>query len=283
MEDKSKACWWCNNKADSREHIFKKSDLKRIYGNSSFSHQSAPIIDDGTMQRKIQSINSKFVKWGTNLCSICNNSRSSRFDRTYDEFVTKIQSFFIQIMRDEYIDLRLIFGDEWKRKFKDLIKYYTKHIGCRLSNHELGVTKNIIDFLNDIDDLNDIAFTFEIRPMNKIVADASNDLLNGNYEVLNVGLFHAIKENEFEEKSVIAFFSWLTTGWISFNYLVQPGVSQNEISNLRNSKLFFDIGPIVNLEQLNHLPNIAEKIAYVEDYGRTENSQELQTYYSKIK
>jgi hypothetical protein len=283
MKDESKTCWWCENEADSREHIFKKSDLKRIYGNTSYTHEFAPIIDDGINQRKVQGPNSRFVKWQANLCSNCNNAKSSSFDKAYDEFIKNVQPFFIEIMNNKFIDLQLIFGDEWEIKFKNLLKYYTKHIGCRLSNHELGTTKNIIDFLDNEDKLKDIAFTFEVRPMNKLAAEVSNEMFNDNYEVLNAGLFHAMEKNEYGKKSAAALFSWLTTGWISFNYLIQDRVAPYGMNNLRNSILQFDIGPIINPEELDNFSNIADKISYLEDFGRVGNSNELQIYYAKIK
>jgi hypothetical protein len=283
MKIKNKSCWWCDNKADSREHIFKKSDLKRIFGNRSYTHNSAPIIDDGIKLRKVQSPDSRFVKWQANLCSNCNNARSSPFDKAYDEFIEKIQPFFFQIMRDKHIDLRLIFGDEWEAKYKNLLKYYIKHIGCRLSNHELGATKNIVDFLNNDDKLRDVAYSFEIRPMNNIAAQVSNDMFNDNYEVLNVGLFHAMEKDEFGKKSAIALFSWLTTGWISFNYLIQNKIAQKGAEDIKNSILHFEIGPTFDPEQFSHLPNIAEKISFIDNFGRIGNAEELASYYSKIK
>ncbi|MCO6491692.1 MAG: hypothetical protein J5I98_24965 [Phaeodactylibacter sp.] len=283
MKKNSNKCWWCKNKADSREHIFKRSDLKRIFGNSSYDKITGPIIDDGIRQRKVQGTNSRFVKWKANLCSDCNNARSSSFDKAYDEFIQNIQPFFLQVMKDKCLDLRLIFGEDWSDKYKKLIKYYAKHIGCRLSNHELGVTENIIDFLNDTDKLRDIAFTFEIRPMNQIAALTSNEMFDDNYEVLNAGLFHAMEKNEGENQSAIALFSWLTTGWLSFNYIVQENIVPSGTRKIKSPILRFEIGPIIGPEQFEHLPNIAEKISFIEDFGRTGNRQELAGYYSRIK
>lgn len=282
MKSNKKICWWCKGKADSREHIFKKSDLKRVFGSSLNSKTSSQIIDDGLKQQRVQGPNSKFVKWEANLCSNCNNSRSSSFDRSYDEFIKNMQPFFIQIMKDKYIDLRLIFEEEWKCKFNELLKYYIKHISCRLSHHTLEVPKNIIDFLNDSDCLRDIVVQFEMRPMNKIAAETSNSMFNDTFEVLRVGLFNAVEKDLNGKKSAISFFSWLTTGWISVNYVIQEKIYPDGFNSLENPIMPLDIGSVVFPEAFEHLSNIVEKISFLDEFGRAGNSQSLQKYYSKI-
>jgi hypothetical protein len=282
MKNQNKDCWWCKSKADSREHIFKKSDLKRTFRKSVNSKKSYQIIDNGLKQHRAQGPNSKFVKWEANLCSSCNNSRSSSFDKSYDEFIENMQPYFIQIMKDKYIDLSLVFGNEWKVKFSNLLKYYVKHISCRLSHHILDVPKNIIDFLNGDDSLRDIIFNFEVRPMNKIAAETSNEMFNDSFEVLRVGLFNAAEKEENGKQSAFSFFSWLSTGWISVNYVIQNDFSPNGFNHLENSIFPLNIGPIVLPEEFEYLPNIAEKISFLDEYERRGNNQNLQKYYSRI-
>lgn len=282
MKNRQKDCWWCKEKGDSREHLFKKSDLKRVFSSSNNPKTSFQIIDDGVKQQRVQGPNSKFVKWEANLCANCNNSRSSSFDNAYDEFIKNIQPFFIQAMKNEYIDLRLVFGKEWKPKFNRLLKYYVKHISCRLSHHLLDIPKNLIDFLNGDDSLRDIVFQFEVRPMNKMVAETSNSMFNGSFEVLRVGLLNAIEKGIDEEKVTIGFFSWLTTGWITVNYITQNNVSTIGFNALENPILPLSIGPIIPPELFEHLPNIAEKTSFLDEYERTGNSKKLHKYYVRI-
>lgn len=282
MEGHKKNCWWCKDKANSREHIFKKSDLKRVFGSTLNPPTSSQIIEDGIRQRRVQGPDSRFVKWEANLCSKCNNSKSSPFDRAYDEFVKNMQPLFTQTMRDKSIDLRLIFGEDWKYRFNELLKYYVKHIACRLSHHLLEVPQNIIDFLNDFDRLRDIIFQFEVRPMNKIVAETSNSMFNNQFEVLRVGLLSGVENNINGNKSTTSYFSWLTTGWISVGYVIQDNIYPDGFNSLENSIIPLEIGPIVSSVKYKHLPNIAEKTSFLDDFGRTGNSLSLQKYYCKL-
>ena len=90
---KDSKCWWCGAEANSREHAIKKTDIKRVYGNPPYSNQNQPFVASGPNKRfKVQEPNSKKVKFNLNLCSECNNSRSSSFDRAYDKFVVNVLS-----------------------------------------------------------------------------------------------------------------------------------------------------------------------------------------------
>lgn len=275
-------CWWCGNLADSGEHIFKKSDLKRIFGPPLYPADFEMFIDDGINSKKVRGPKSKLVKWKANLCENCNNARSSPFDLAYTKFINKIQPYFIQIQRDKFLDLRTIFGDDWQSEFTNVIKYYIKHIGCRLSHEDLGVPKNLINFLNGNDHLKDVVFNVEIRPSNKIAADVSNEMFNHNYEVLRVGRFNAIEIEDNGDKFAIGFFSWLTTNWVSLNYIIQPGISESGFDKLASPILPVLIAPMIMSEQFEHLPNIAEKVTFLEELGRMGDEETLQKYYSSI-
>lgn len=84
-------CWWCEKRsADSKEHKFKASDLRRAM----FKSDPAAIVwmnDMGT-RRDVKgrpAINRdryKVLKFEPSLCKKCNNEHSQPFDLAYDQF-----------------------------------------------------------------------------------------------------------------------------------------------------------------------------------------------------
>ena len=73
-------CWICGLLiADSAEHTIKKSDLKSQFGNVA---QGAPLYLNSSnfKNKRIQSIDSVYVKASNSICTNCNNFKSQPFD-----------------------------------------------------------------------------------------------------------------------------------------------------------------------------------------------------------
>jgi hypothetical protein len=101
-------CWWCGSKADSREHIFKKTDIRRAYGDPPYDPAVMPLIKHGESMKYVQGPDSKHLKFRANLCHKCNTARSSDFDRAYDVFIEGAPAQILQIVRANQIDLNTI-------------------------------------------------------------------------------------------------------------------------------------------------------------------------------
>lgn len=85
-------CWWCESSDLSREHKYKKSDIKREYFSDQEIHDRVKInlvsIKDLSEKGKaVQGPNSNAIKFEANICKNCNNSRSQSFDFSYDKFI----------------------------------------------------------------------------------------------------------------------------------------------------------------------------------------------------
>ena len=63
-------CWWCGNTADSREHKYKSSDIKREFGKHSYKGNKAVkrIFDELDRGDNVQGANSNFLKFGFTIC-----------------------------------------------------------------------------------------------------------------------------------------------------------------------------------------------------------------------
>ena len=281
---KATFCWWCGNPADSREHIFKKTDLKRVYKNAFSNKDALPLFTNGPNKIfKVQGPDSQAVKFRANLCKGCNNARSSSFDRAYDSFMTKISPLFEEILIKKEIDLKLVYGNSWEKEYINLIKYYVKHIGCRLANESTQVPNNLLKFLNDEDELKDVKLQFEVRPLNKVVAQISLDM-GVSFEVLKVGNLHTVNVVRDNVQLFISYLSWITTGWLSVNYLVEPDVNYLNITTSDSSnKLSVKVANFELPPGFDDQKNIYEKTNLIEEYDRSRSSEALRKFYFRIK
>jgi hypothetical protein len=76
-----KNCWICGNVADSEEHKFKASDLKRFHGKK----MDAYYVSGEAI--KIDSYKDKVLKFPKVICINCNNTLTGPHDDAYDKFV----------------------------------------------------------------------------------------------------------------------------------------------------------------------------------------------------
>lgn len=156
-------CWWCGNAADSGEHKYKKADLVREFGKGPYKGANELVRGIAGQLRKIQGPNSKEAKFENTLCQICNNERSQPFDTTYDEFSEYIRLNEQKIIAARQFKFSDIFGVDWKDCRLDLLRYYVKHICCRLSTARIFVRQEVIDFLNGAQGLKFLKLNLEIR------------------------------------------------------------------------------------------------------------------------
>ncbi len=163
-----------------------------------------------------------------------------------------------------------------------MLKYYVKHIGCRLSHDGINVPKNLINYLDDKEDLLDIKVQFEIRPLNYIWAQTHSDgnFQPNTFEILKVGQAKVAWLNTTE---VAFYLSWLTTGWVSVNYIVEKDININSHKgSINNTKLLFGIGPI--LPPINFFNStMLEKIDIIEETDRISTNDICNKFYTRVR
>lgn len=145
-------CWWCSAPATSREHKFKRSDLVRDYGKGPFTRDGGLISSSGDSSARIQGPNSKLVKFDPVMCEDCNNARSQPLDRAYDALIEFVWSHEEDILENGGFDLRDVFGSAWRAQSNDALRYYVKHICCRLAEclpqGRVSVEESVFGFLD---------------------------------------------------------------------------------------------------------------------------------------
>ncbi len=142
-------CWWCGKKADSREHKYKKTDIIREFGKGPFQKELLRISGSRIGNGKyVQGPNSNHLKYSSIICSSCNNDNSQQFDFSYTRLMDFLKANEEVIFQTRAFDLFEIFGENWKDEAENVIKYLIKHIGCRLAESNIEVSRDIVNYLN---------------------------------------------------------------------------------------------------------------------------------------
>ncbi|CAG1772029.1 hypothetical protein BAC3_02273 [uncultured bacterium] len=140
MNQNINICWICRNTiADSAEHIFKKSDITRAYGNGSYKGNFAPVHVKNGVITNVQGANSSTLKYKKSICHSCNTTVTQPFDRAYDTFIKWVLENESKILKRRFIDFYEVFGENFETSQRNLYKYFAKSFGCRLvsAGHEI--------------------------------------------------------------------------------------------------------------------------------------------------
>jgi hypothetical protein len=208
-------CWICGNNADSQEHKFKASDLRRLYGKNYANRDMHYHLDEE--ETKIESFKSKELLFPKVICTLCNGTRTQPHDEAYDKFVKYVEGNFEILLQSQLIDLENIYGKNWITEKANLLRYVAKHAGCKivtgdkiydladLSNFILGEsnTKELkVHFV-----LNEGMYQF-IKQVN--TTDNYGHIFNGATKCFQVGIYDA-------------FGGWISYQWISIIWVVSKG------------------------------------------------------------
>lgn len=127
-------CWWCGGPADSREHRYKRSDLVREHGTGGYTGDAtlSRISDSRSVAR---SSRSDTLKFPSSMCQPCNNARSQPFDDAYDAFIKHLWVNEASVLTDKQLDLGALWGSNHAARADDVLRYFAKHICCRVAEH----------------------------------------------------------------------------------------------------------------------------------------------------
>jgi len=164
-------CWWCGKLADSKEHKYKKSEVKRQFGSGSYSGDNAVVRVVGGQQRlrPVQGPDSAQLKYPELLCSNCNSARSQNADLAYDAFSEYIAREERLLLRTACFRWSDIFPQNW-RNGRDLVTaYWLKHIGCRLAEGGIQVAPELCAYLDAPGDLRPVPVRMHLEIRDDIV------------------------------------------------------------------------------------------------------------------
>jgi hypothetical protein len=132
-------CWMWGNKANSKEHRYKKTDLKREFPLKSkgapYSYEELPCLisfakDAEDALTIIKGPNADCIKYPWLICADCNNKHSQKMDIAYDKF----SNWCDQNPRAVYCNLKNIWGEDYINQLSNLYAYFLKVLGCEILN-----------------------------------------------------------------------------------------------------------------------------------------------------
>jgi hypothetical protein len=136
-------CWWCGGPADSREHRYKRSDLKREHGKGGYSGD-AVLSRISDVRSVARSSKSDILKFPSSMCQPCNNTRSQPFDDAYDALIEHLWANERTVLTDKQLDLGVLWGSDQAARADDVLRYFVKHICCRIAEYsEPGSPKQV--------------------------------------------------------------------------------------------------------------------------------------------
>src|SRR5207248_2584095 len=131
-------CWWCGGAADSREHKLKRSDLVREFGAPPYHGSRTLHRVSGESSHPMHGPGSAVFKFDPSMCARCNDTRSQPFDRAWDTFTKFLADHEETILATRSVDLRSVFGDDWRAHGASVARYLVKHLICRIVNELPG-------------------------------------------------------------------------------------------------------------------------------------------------
>ena len=136
-------CWICKQEeATTREHRSKRSDMKAVLGDSGgvFMHT------DQRRNRRVQSIDSKFVKFEPSLCAICNNRRTQPHDLAWEALSASLRRRAPPLKVGSFVRCDGIFRYDTSQKMKDVHLFFVKWLGCQIVEANIPIEPNLCTF-----------------------------------------------------------------------------------------------------------------------------------------
>ncbi|MBN23113.1 MAG: hypothetical protein CL678_17645 [Bdellovibrionaceae bacterium] len=132
-------CILCNQeKATTREHIFKADRYRDILGN-----RPSLYIRDGEKEKSVRSYKNKLLKPKKNLCSKCNSSRSQRADLIFSDFDKyvhlEIGRELSKNCQEINIEVSEFFTNRDSLDYLHFIRYFAKYIACQLDRYDYEI------------------------------------------------------------------------------------------------------------------------------------------------
>lgn len=226
-------CWWCGKIGDSGEHKFKRTDIISEFGDSFRQKKDHPVFVKDNQTYELKSPNSKFMKFEKVLCSDCNNHRSQKFDKAYDELVAYIFANFEKLKYAGFINFSEVFGYNWKTNKRHVYSYFIKHFCCRLAINGIKINNSLIEFL---DETKDFLEFININLVLKADLKAYLDKMTEHGEHTGFLQFGKLTYHG-EESNPSLVYSFLSKRWFKAEFFYS---SEFNCSNYKDLKEFFN-------------------------------------------
>ncbi len=131
-------CWICGNNANTGEHKTKASDLRALY--SAVSQQKPlSLHPDQRRNQKVGSIKSSKFKFDSLICSYCNNARTARNDRAWEQLSKFLREKNPAFKEGDVISLQQVFPGAISESMLDVHLFFVKLFGCAIMEYRVPV------------------------------------------------------------------------------------------------------------------------------------------------
>lgn len=256
-----KNCWICGNSADSAEHKFKASDLKKSLGKKI----NALYISGDIVQ--INSYKDKVLKFQKVICINCNNNLTRPHDDAYDKFVKFCYENHEEILKTRNINFEDVYGVNWELEKINLYRYYAKHAGCKIitANTKTDL-KDLSEFIKGNNQVFDFVLQFELKAGVKSIMNAFN--LASKYNHL-----YNSETCKWNIDSFPKFGGWLTNNYTTTNWVYGKNINTNSLKNFKTKyesvlitdSNFFDINEEDENEEFSRVKFIDQYVVGFEN------------------
>ncbi len=255
-------CWICGEKANSEEHKFKASDIKRNYGKKFEAYYISET------PKSIKSYKDKNLKFTKVICQNCNNNLTRPHDDAYDNFVKYCETNFNKLNDLKLIDFKEIYGDDWKDQKINLFRYFAKQAGCKIVTSDFpSNTEELANFIKGSEQIESLTLKFELKVFVKDIHEYFNKTHKYVHLFNGPTLYFGKNENE------LNFGGWLSYNWITTNWVYSKSISSKKRINFQKQYEKLYIKDVDNYqESFKNCKNPQSIITYIE-YGKL-NSQE---------
>jgi hypothetical protein len=265
-------CWICGNVADSEEHKFKASLLKRSFGKK-YGPKNPHVFIQGEVYTYLENYKSKALKFPKVICTRCNNTLTKPHDNAFDIFVEYSIKNYKLLIENGTINFELIYGNDWQVQSNNFYKYIAKHMGCKI------VTGNK-PF--DITDLSSYIKNDYLTPKLYITFDLKEGIHNTMMEFdlqyphlyNSTTFYHNINQREF-------FGGWITIKSLSVVWIYANNFELNNNRMYKESKHKLKISYQKDFDLQKKFIDPLKLINFYE-YGGEESLENLNRYFSGI-
>ena len=133
-----KPCWICGSPADTGEHMIKVTDLEALFGKTTTHKPLYRRIDAGP-QELIQGKKSQKLKFKTELCGYCNNTRSQPDDQSWKALAAHFRSRDPRITPGEIVRVSNAFPAGIRPGLLGVHLYFIKLFGCLILDAQVPI------------------------------------------------------------------------------------------------------------------------------------------------
>ena len=272
-------CWICRkNEANSREHKFKASILKKAYGKK-FEN----VFSTDNQRVPNNKYNDKILKFEKNICNVCNESLTRDSDDAFDLFYEYFNNSYSKIVEEKFFDYKSIFGENWSEQKINFYRFIAKHAGCKIIDSNYNRIEDLADFVYKKEYCNNFFVAFQIKPFIKYYSDYYNNQNRGKKYVhlFNSETYYYKTNNEF-----ISFAGWTTIKNLSIIWIYSNEIVPEKCMNFGLNKEEILTKTSIEYENFYSIMNDrVESLLHFLEFGKKEvlNSDMIDFFKNLIK